>query len=284
MTNGPSGAYASLIGRKGHRLATCWRITRTDGTILRFTDAITSIDSVGETFDPTSGLNTSAQQAASGLNDANFTALGALSDSRITSDDLRSRKYDGAQVDVFLVDWRYPHIQFDTMTFWIQTVKWTGGIWQAEMIGLSGKMQRNQGDVYGRTCRHQLGDSGCKINLTLYRTNGLTVATVGTARMDFTSDASEADGYYDFGFLEWKTGNNAGLQCEIATYLNLNGEVFLRVPAFYDIQVGDTFDIYAGCDKLRSTCNSKFANLVNYGGFPFIPGADRMIENPASSN
>jgi len=29
--------------------------------------------------------------------------------------------------------------------------------------------------------------------------------------------------------------------------------------------------IYPGCDRVRATCESKFDNLDNFGGFPWIP-------------
>ena len=45
-------------------------------------------------------------------------------------------------------------------------------------------------------------------------------------------------------------------------------------------QVADTFNIIAGCDKLAATCKTKFSNMVNFGGFPFIPGNDKMIRTP----
>ena len=37
------------------------------------------------------------------------------------------------------------------------------------------------------------------------------------------------------------------------------------------ISLGDDVIAYAGCDKLNSTCHTKFNNIVNFGGFPFIP-------------
>lgn len=37
------------------------------------------------------------------------------------------------------------------------------------------------------------------------------------------------------------------------------------------IEVGTKLSLYAGCDKLNTTCNQKFSNILNFGGFPFIP-------------
>ena len=46
------------------------------------------------------------------------------------------------------------------------------------------------------------------------------------------------------------------------------------------IAAGDTFDVTAGCDKQFSTCHDKFANVVNFRGFPHIPGNDFVISYP----
>jgi hypothetical protein len=29
--------------------------------------------------------------------------------------------------------------------------------------------------------------------------------------------------------------------------------------------------IYPGCDRTKETCNDKFSNILNYGGFAWIP-------------
>ena len=34
----------------------------------------------------------------------------------------------------------------------------------------------------------------------------------------------------------------------------------------------------AGCDKVAATCRVKFSNLLNFGGFPFVPGIDTLME------
>jgi uncharacterized phage protein (TIGR02218 family) len=43
------------------------------------------------------------------------------------------------------------------------------------------------------------------------------------------------------------------------------------------IAVGDAFSIRAGCDKRIETCGSKFANVVNFRGFPHIAGQDAVL-------
>jgi len=37
---------------------------------------------------------------------------------------------------------------------------------------------------------------------------------------------------------------------------------------------GDLFAVTAGCDKRFETCRMKFANAINFRGFPHLPGND----------
>jgi uncharacterized phage protein (TIGR02218 family) len=46
------------------------------------------------------------------------------------------------------------------------------------------------------------------------------------------------------------------------------------------IAPGDGFTVTAGCDKQFPTCHDKFANVVNFRGFPHIPGNDFVISYP----
>jgi len=42
--------------------------------------------------------------------------------------------------------------------------------------------------------------------------------------------------------------------------------------------------VVAGCDKRAETCREKFQNLVNFQGFPTIPGEDWLMAYPAASD
>ena len=46
------------------------------------------------------------------------------------------------------------------------------------------------------------------------------------------------------------------------------------------ITVADAFTVTAGCDKRFATCRDRFANGVNFRGFPQIPGNDFVISYP----
>ncbi len=110
----------------------------------------------------------------------------------------------------------------------------------------------------------------------------MTVTSV-TDNITFTSTTGLSDfpdDWFGLGRLTWVTGNNLGLKQEIISY-NTSGDFSLFEDMFFDVEVGDTFTAYVGCDKhLVSGCNSKFDNVFNYGGFPYIPGNDLLFRTP----
>jgi uncharacterized phage protein (TIGR02218 family) len=46
----------------------------------------------------------------------------------------------------------------------------------------------------------------------------------------------------------------------------------------------DLFVVTAGCDKRFETCRTKFANAVNFRGFPHLPGNDFVAPMPCRAS
>jgi uncharacterized phage protein (TIGR02218 family) len=43
------------------------------------------------------------------------------------------------------------------------------------------------------------------------------------------------------------------------------------------LAAGDVFTVTAGCDKRFATCSGRFANALNFRGFPHLPGNDFVV-------
>lgn len=59
-----------------------------------------------------------------------------------------------------------------------------------------------------------------------------------------------------------------------------------RLVSLWDdlgLAVGDRVRLIAGCDRLAGTCRTKFANFLNFRGFPDIPGEDWLMQAPQRS-
>jgi hypothetical protein len=50
-----------------------------------------------------------------------------------------------------------------------------------------------------------------------------------------------------------------------------------RIPLQSTPTPGDTFTVYQGCDHTPGTCASKFSNLANFRGFPYVPPPQMAI-------
>jgi len=91
--------------------------------------------------------------------------------------------------------------------------------------------------------------------------------------------ASPAD-YFQEGHLLWTSGANNGQSMEVKSYDDGTKAVKLFLTMRDTIAVGDKFTILPGCDKKIGTCNTKFANSVNFQGEPNVPGEDFLLKVP----
>lgn len=277
----PSAQLTALSVERIFRFCTCWKITRTDGVVIRLTDhdhPIVLPD--GQTYDPQNGMSASARQKQQGTQSQNTETSGVVSSDLITTTDLRTGRYREAEILEFLVDWRYPWAGiYNQQRYWIEDVTYTGDLWQATLIGLTGRLRRKSGRKYTRTCDADLGDDRCGIDLEALRVSG-TVGTVQEARRKFNTNLTNPRGYFNDGVLTWVTGNNANLLSEIKASLLLNGQIMLWLRTGLDIQTGDTFTIVPGCNKQPSTCRDRYNNLINFRGFDTMPGNETLLRVP----
>ena len=278
---------SGLITRLSHRFATLWQLVRIDGTEFLFTDHNENIVFNTKTFTPLSSLQATARQQATGLRNYNFDIKGVLDSAAITEADLLAGKFREALVSEFLVDWQYPWAgAVISSKHFIENMSFNGEVWEAQLSGISSLISRPVGTVYGRTCRHVLGDDGCKIDLGLFRKAGNSVIAVSESKTKFTVNvfqpiASDVDDWYNFGEITWDTGDNSGISTEIKLWVGTpTFEISLAIPAPFPINIGDTFSATPGCGKTLQICDDKFDNVVNHGGFPNIPGQDKMLKTP----
>lgn len=277
-----TSSVESLRQDRRHRFATLWEIERTDGTTFRFTDHDVNISYGGNTYTPVGGFSASARQKQADIKTQNLELVGLLESASITHDDLRAGLFREAKITEILVDWLYPWAgAFQRNVYWIVETTYNGENWEARLEDIARWLTPRIGDLYNRVCRHELGDTLCGVPLSLFTTATKTVTQVDTARRIFrTSGLSDADDFYNYGKITWATGKNANVVSEIKDYTDSNNIIELQLKTPFDVEIGDTFVMIAGCDKLETTCKTKFTNFLNFGGFPTIPGTDRSIQRP----
>jgi uncharacterized phage protein (TIGR02218 family) len=123
--------------------------------------------------------------------------------------------------------------------------------------------------LYQYTCPHVLYEQGpglCNVNKATFK---LTTNLSGVSGITLTSTdfGLQADDYYSGGFVEISSGgiNNRRY---ITEHAGNNITLNQQLPG---AAIGISADVYPGCSHNLAVCNSKFNNVVNYGGFPWIP-------------
>lgn len=281
------------------RMARIWEVRRQDGTNFYFADHAQNIVFDGNTYTPVDGFNHSATAEMTTLEQSSLEIQGILSDSKITDEDLSSGLYDDALIIERIIDYKLSTVAGELYRrhWWIDSVKWDGESWSAQLKGLASWLSQNTGMVANRTCRFNLGDADCGVDLVGggYKQSG-EITSIVSAKREFQTDVSAAiaanvtgenDQWYRFGLLTFTSATNTklvGLSFEVYSFLETNGQIVLRTRLPFDATVGDEFDIVPGCDKAASTCKAKFTNFARFGGDPFLPGIDKVIETPSSTS
>lgn len=281
-----AGGLLSHLEEEVTKLATCWVITLQNGQTFRFTDHDKDITVVsGSPVEDQDGTYISAvgysgsniSHASDGSVD-NMEVVAIIDDAGISEDDLQGGVYNGAEVRLFGVAWDNPSqgIARTSRGFFGEY-----GLKSNQATIEFRELQQVLHQKIGRTvkpaCDADLGDDRCQVNLTPLTVTGTVSSATDRARFVGNTSGSGSQ-WYRFGVVTWLTGLNAGLRMEVKSHSGTSLELFLPMP--YQIQNGDTYSIYPGCDKLKATCISKFNNIDNFQGFPDVPGSDAMLNPP----
>ena len=116
-------------------------------------------------------------------------------------------------------------------------------------------------------CGHILYDERCKVDISLFTFTGLVSAVASNVITVNGAGAVGAADHFTGGFCRFPstTTDDARL------ILNQSGDdLTLLLPFAADV-IGFDIDVFAGCDRSLATCDAKFAAVINYGGFPFVP-------------
>jgi uncharacterized phage protein (TIGR02218 family) len=264
-------------------LCRCWRLKRKDGVVRGFTDHDRAIEFDGTVFRADTGLDASALQTGNGLSVDNGQAVGALSDAGISEGDLAAGRYDGAEVDQWLVDWSKPELRHHLFHGSLGEIRRTESSFEAELRGLTEKLNVPVGRTIKRGCDAVLGDKRCGVDLSDPRfSQEAEIATAAGGRLVLTEVGPHPAGWFTGGTVRWISGLNAGLTGAIWHDRSFGSERIVQLAADpgHPAAHGDRLVLAAGCDRRAETCQSKFANFSNFRGFPHIPGEDWVVAYP----
>lgn len=269
---------AAAIERPVTTLANCWRLTRRDGVVLGFTDHDEAISFDDTRFEAATGLSASEAEAALGLGATTGEVEGALSAAAIDEADIAAGRFDGARIETFVVDWQNVSARVRVDVSDLGEVRRGETAFTAELRSIAARLEAVRGRLYRRRCDAVLGDARCRVDLSAPPfTVDCEVHAAGDGWVETATALGAAPDRYAFGRLTMHGGEAAGLAADIASAVALaTGRVrfTLAETIVARIAAGDPFRIVQGCDKRFATCRDRFANQLNFRGFPHIPGTD----------
>lgn len=271
------------------KMADLYTIVLKNSTTLCYTSADFIIKYDGKTFLPVGGSNPCIerseiiQEAGLSVDDLKleFNSIPSHYISGITMiEAFRRGLFDGASFRLdfafFKNGWTQSPLVLNKIfigTLDIEEI--TGSFVKASVKSPMAKLNENfPKNTYQASCHHSLYCDGCgvvKSNFSEYQKPVLENST----KTKIYCSLNKPSGYYTNGIIEFTSGNNITEKRGIK--LHNGSELTLSMPLLFTPAVNDTFTISAGCNKSIDMCSSKFSNLANFGGTPYVPTSDSIL-------
>lgn len=267
-------------------LCTCWRIIPADREEIGLTDHDQDLSFEGTVFKAQGGADGTAVEQTADLAPDNGDIIGILSNDLMNVADIEAGIYDNARIEVWRVDWRAPAARQLQTVGTLGQIERTRNGYKAECRSLKHLLDQQAGRIYGRTCDAVLGDVRCGVDITdpAYQTSA-TVTQISGAELEVTGLESYVSGWFRHGQLQIADGDLSGITRAIRDHSVSGAAVIIQLwealPA--GILAGQSVTLTAGCDKRSATCSTKFNNILNFRGYPYIPGSDILTKYPVPS-
>lgn len=137
---------------------------------------------------------------------------------------------------------------------------------------------------FQRSCRHAVYSNGCNLDKSLFANLG-KVSAINSLVITVNEAALQADGYFSAGAIQFTDGSFRLILSHTGNQLTLNRASRYLQDNFgvgdYGLGYGLAYGghgvvLYPGCDRTIATCKDKFNNILNQGGFKWIPTKNPM--------
>ena len=282
-----AAALAAHMKTGSTTVCRAWAVTRSDGTVLGFTDHDAGLSFDGITFSASSGMSARALEQTTGLAVDNTEAVGVLSDPAIREVDIQAGRFDGAEVRAWTVNWADVSERKLVFRGSLGEIERSGLAFRAELRGLAEALNQPSGRVYQRHCGAVLGDASCGVDLDdpAYQLDADVISIERGTVLRLASIGGAVNGWFTRGPVSVLSGAGAG---SLGVIKRDRQDAEVRVIEVWDVlsaglAPGDRVRLRAGCDKRSETCRVKFGNYSAFQGFPDIPGEDWLVSYPTSA-
>lgn len=286
-----TAAMDSHLQQETTSLATAWHITRSDGTVFRFTDNSEDI-----TLDIGTGEGDQTYLAAVGYNRTNIAnnaeldvdnldITGIFDNAAITELDLRRGLFDFAVVRIAIFNHQAPEDGVIRMRKgWLGEVIVTpNGLFHTELRGLTDAYRKRLGEFYSKDCRADLGDARCRLPIWPDAEERNTAYAVGdfvraSDLLIFTPGANTvmlvpADGNVDDLILN--ANGTLGTQAQLQTVISKFGEGAIEFTPSGSVDPSEAFVSYP--DRAEYTIGTSEYTIEAWVRFKDLTSSTQII-------
>ena len=259
-----------------------WTITRRDGVVFRYTSHDQDVRYGGQVYSSCRSLDPSASENASTLGSVgNIELEGIIDDDGISEADLYGGLFDDAYVTVDLIAWDGAEAPRRLASGWTGELSQGETGFKMEVLGAGARLdQQALVQMVTPGCRWVFGSPECGVDVEALAIGGTVTASASRGRFLALLDAGDGGLQWGNGRLRWTSGANVGQVVEVKSVDFDTGDVVLWASPAFLPEPGDAFDLLPGCDFVREGGCTVYANVINFGGFPDVPGSDSLLETP----
>ena len=151
----------------------------------------------------------------------------------------------------------------------VENIMTNGELLEISVSSNVAKLNYSNSSLFSPICRECLGSAKCGVDLNQYKVNGSVTEIISSDCIvgNHRENRSVHVGYYKYGTIKFLSGKLRGIEMQIKD--EVDGKIYLLKNTKL-IKIGDSYEIYAGCNKTLSVCKNKFNNVINFHGEPYI--------------
>ena len=261
----------AFFTRQLEGVATYWRLFRRDGMALAFTSHNQALYFGGLLHRAAPGMVPSSIKRTAGFGVDSAEVSGALSHDSISESELDAGLFDGASIEIGAVDWE----TLSNAAFYHGSLgridRGTRGF-TAELVSAKSALDKDLVPRTSPTCRAEFCGPGCNLSVARF-THRATVTSIDVETNSVFCEVVDAHRFVA-GALRFLGGSQAGETFGILAHSD--GRFTLDRPIDAGVQAGTAVNLIEGCDGRVETCLTRFDNVVNFRGEPFLPGNDAI--------
>jgi uncharacterized phage protein (TIGR02218 family) len=269
-------ATKELLENNNFNFVKCFKIILKNQEIMTYTENSGDLVIDGLIYKSSGGFDSGNIEQFNDITGNNASIVGFANDD-ISVRDVIMGKFDNAEIDIFLVN----RDNLDGEKIYVsrgyfKDIQLIDNKFYVKIEGVLSLLKKTITETYSPLCRACFCDHRRKLNRSDYTFIGSV--DVVNSKINFFSNALVAfeKNYFKYGIITFTDSVNINQKIEIQE--SDSGVIVLKNNPYFDIILGDSFEILAGCDKTINTCATKFSNNVNFRGEPDMPRTSKIYK------